>query len=247
MLSEKDDVVVDDTKPEPPSKTPEEQKAIDDARKHEQMLEQERANVARAKETASRAQSELESAQSENESLKEKLAAAEAKAADAGITDVELDESEYTGSDLALVKAIKNLNKKIEVKDKRIAGLEKKSEQYEAQGRQSKAAAARNAAYEELLTDLDSEYGADCRNEAVKKFNELITKGDVPKGNTAKATRVMEKCYKEVKTAKSKTTKPSLPLDSGSGGGIAPNLSGAEIPDGLSLDDAVKHLAGAKT
>ncbi len=230
-------------------KTAEEQKAIDESRKHEQMLEQERANVARAKESAASAQSELESAQSENEELKGKLEAAELKAAQAGIKDVELDESEYAGTDLALVRSIKSLNEKIDTKDKRIAASEKKIADYEAKSLKDRAAAARNTAYEELLSDLDDEYGADCRNAAVKKFNELIADGKIPKGNTAKATRAMEKCYKDAKAAKSKDTKDksSLPLDPGSGGGTAPNLSGAEIPEGLSLDDAVKHLAGAKT
>ena len=77
--STEEDIVVDDNL-EPPAKTPEEQKQIDETRRNEQMLEQERANVVRAKETASRAQSELESTQSENATLKEQLAAAEAKA-----------------------------------------------------------------------------------------------------------------------------------------------------------------------
>jgi len=243
-----EDPVVDD-KP-PVEKTPEEQKAIDEARANEQQLEQERANAKRANETASQAQAELESVQTEYAALQEKLEAAESKAAEAGIKDVELDESEYTGTDLALVKSIKNLNEKIDAKDKRIAASEKKISDYEAQGRKDQAKAARDSAYEELLGDLDDEYGADCRNDAVKKFNELIADGKVPKGSTAKATRVMEKCYKDVKAAKLKDTKEdksSLPLDSGSGGGSAPNLSGAEIPDGLSLDDAVAHLAKAKT
>ena len=250
-VKKEETTVLDDTikDGEKAARTPEEQKAIDEARANEQQLEQERANVKRANETASQAQSELEAAQSENAALQEKLEAAQAKAAEAGIKDVELDESEYTGTDLALVQSIKNLNEKIDAKDKRIAASEKKIADYEAQGRKDQAKAARDSAYEELLGDLDDEYGADCRNDAVKKFNELIAEGKVPKGSTAKATRVMEKCYKDVKAAKSKDTKEksSLPLDSGSGGGSAPNLSGAEIPDGLSLDDAVAHLAKAKT
>jgi len=222
------------------------QRKIDLERQNEQQLEQERSNARRAREELSETQSQLESTHSENEALKAKLAAAEAKAAEAGIHDIDLDESEYQGTDLALVKAIKNLNAKIDAKDKKIEGLEKKASDYEKQSREEQAKLARNSAFEELLSDLDNEYGADCRNDAVQKFNEKCDKGEVPKGNPAKATRIMESCYKEVKAARSKEKKDkSLPLDSGSGGGNAPNLSPFEIKAGQSLDEAVAQIAAA--
>lgn len=213
--------------------------------KTRQRADQEAANARKAREELNETQEVLETARSENESLKEKLAEAESKAVQAGIKDVELDESEYQGTDLALVRAIKILNQKIDVKDKKIDNLEKKATGYEERERQEQAKIARNSVYEELLSDLDGEYGADCRNDAVKKFDELGKKGDIPKGNPAKAARIMEKCYKEVKTAKSKETKKSLPLDTGSGGGGAPNLSGFKFKSGQSLDEAVAQYAAA--
>lgn len=225
------------------ARTPEEQAAIDKARLDKQQLEQEQANTARANEAAKQAQSDLESAKSETETLKEQLATAEAKAAEAGIKDVELKEENYEGTDLDLVKAIKSLEQKLDAKDKQIAGLEKKATGYETQARADKATQARNSVYEELLSDLDEEYGADCRNDAVKRFNELITTGKVPKGNPTKATRAMERCYKEAKAAKAKgKDKSSLSLDPGSGGGSAPNLSGVELKKG-SLDEVDAQVA----
>jgi chromosome segregation ATPase len=223
--------------------------------KEKQQADQAAANAAKAtkvyareRDRADQAESELATARSEAESLKEQLAAAEAKADEAGIADVELDESNYEGTDLALVKSIKALNEKLDTKDKRIAQLEKKATSYEEQDRKDKALQVRKSRYEELLTDLDGEYGPDCRNEAVKKFNELTAKGEVPKGNTAKATRIMERCYKEVKAAadsKSKDSakdKSSLTLDSGSGGGSTPNLTSVEIKEG-SLDEVDAQVA----
>ena len=217
--------------------------------KTRQRADQEAANARKAREELSATQEGLESTRTENETLKAKLAEAENKAAQAGIQDVELDESEYQGTDLALVKSIKILNRKIDAKDKKIDKLEKKATGYEEQDRKDKAKLAQNSAYEELLTSLDKDYGADCRNEAVQKFQKMIDNGEVPKGNPAKATRAMEKCYKEVKTAKSgKKDKSSLPLDSGSGGGAAPNLSGFKFKSGQSLDEAVdQYSAAAKT
>lgn len=230
------------------ARTPEEQSAIDKARLNEQQLEQEKANTARANESTRQAQEDLETARTETESLKEQLEKAEDKAAQAGIQNVELDESQYEGTDLNIVRAVKSLEQKIIAKDKEISNLNKKADGYEKRDRDNQAQSVRESAYEDLLTGLDGEYGADCRNEAVKKFNERIANGDVPKGNVIKATRAMEKCYKEVK-AKAKDSKDkdksSLTLDSGLGGGSPPSLSGAQIPEGLSLDDAVEHLAAA--
>lgn len=217
--------------------------------KTRQRADQEAANAKKAREQLSESQSSLETAQTENEALKEQLAAAEKKAAEAGIEDVELDESQYQTTDIPLVRAIKSLKEKSKAKDERIAGLEKKASDFEEQGRKDKAIQARDEAYEELLTDLDGEYGADCRNEAVKKFDALILEDKVPKGNTAKATRILEKCYKDAKSAKakdSKKDKSSLSLDSGSGGGDAPNLSGVEIKEG-SLDEVAAQYAAAAT
>lgn len=214
--------------------------------KTRQRADQEAANAKKAREELSESQSELETAQSENESLKTKLAEAEDKAAQAGIKDVNLDESDFEGTDLQLVRAIKSLKEEQVVKDKEIKSLKDKAAGYEEQDRKDKEAQARNSNYEELLTGLDSEYGADCRNDAVAKFNEMIDKGEVPKGNPIKATRAMEACYKAVKAAQStKKEKSSLPLDSGSGGGSSPSLSGTTIPDGLSLDEAVEHVKAA--
>lgn len=228
------------------SRTPEEQSAIDKARVAEQAIEQERASTKRANEATREAQSGLETAKSENESLKEQLAEAEAKAAEAGIKDVELKEEDFEGTDLAIVRAVKSLNEKLEAKDTEIKGLKKKASDYEAQVRKDNAASETNSAYEELLTELDSEHGADNRNEAVKKFNELAAEGKVPKGRPAKAALIMARCYKEAKAAKAKPKEKSeLPLDDGKGGGTPPNLSGVEIKEGQSLDDAVAQIAAA--
>ena len=41
------------------------------------------------------------------------------------------------------------------------------------------------------------------KNEAVKKFNELVADGKVSRGRPEKATRTMERCYKEANKAKS--------------------------------------------
>ena len=229
------------------AKTPEEQAAIDTARQAEQQLEQERGNTRRANGATQQAQADLEAAQSETATLQEKLEAAQSKAAEAGIDNVELNEQDYTTTDIPLVRAINAIKKQLDAKDKRIACLEKKATGYEKQAHIDSATAASNSAYDELLTDLDAEYGADCRNEAVKAFNALRADGKVEKGRPAKATRALEQCYRDAKAAKAKnksTSKSDLNLDTGSGGGSPANLAGVEIKDG-SLDDVANQYAAA--
>ena len=232
-------------------KTPEQQKAIDNARKAEQQLEQEQGNTRRANEATRQAQTSLDTANTENESLKEQLEAAQAKASLAGIEDVKLDEDDYeTASDLKMVKAIKNLEAKQTAKDAEIASLTKKAAGYEANAAKDKAATARTEAYNDLLTSLDTDYGADCRNEAVESFNAMVTAGKVQTNSPAHATRTLEKCYKVVKAAKDKSKaeakKLNLDLDTGSGGGDSPNLTGIDIKEG-SLDDVHKQFAKVST
>lgn len=218
--------------------------------KTRQRADQEAANAKKAREELSETQTELETAQSETESLKAKLAEAETKAAQAGITEIKLDESEYQGTDLNLVRAIKSLKQELLASNKETKALKDKAAGYEDRDRKEQAKLAQNSNYEELLSDLDDEYGADCRNEALKKFNEMCKSGEVPKGNPTKATRAMEKCYKEVKAKSKETKKSSLSLDTGSGGGNTPNLTGSNIKEG-SLDDVDAQISktafGAKT
>jgi len=223
------------------TKTPDEQAAIDKARKDEQQLEQERSNTLRANESAKQAQANADAALAANAELKQQLAAATAKAAEAGITNVELDESQYEGTDLALVRKIKALDAKIDAKDARIEGLETNAADTAKQARSDAAKVASNAAYDEILTDLDAEYGADCRNEAIKAFEALNEKGEVPTGKPAKATRMLEKCYKDAKALKDKETPAKkTDLDIGGGGGVSETLTGKEIKEG-SLDDVAKQ------
>jgi chromosome segregation ATPase len=218
-----------------------ETKEVDKVR---QRADQEAANARKAREELHSTRSALESAKAETTTLQRQLKEAEAKAVQAGIKDVELNDEDYDGPALKLVQAVRALNEKIAAKDTRISGLENKVSGYETQLQNEAAAKVRNDTYEELLTDLDTEYGADCRNEAVVQFNQLAAEGKVPKGNPAKATRIMEQCYKAVKAEKSKPDKKkSVPLDS-KGGGTATTLSGKTLKKG-SLDDVVKQLATA--
>ncbi len=135
-------------------------------------------------------------------------------------------------------------------KDKEVIDLKKKADGYEANSKAKEAKAERVEAYNELLTSLDKDYGADCRNEAVEAFNSMVTAGTVQTNRPAHATRTLEKCYKVVKAtkdkAKAEAKKLNLDLDTGSGGGDSPNLTGVDIKEG-SLDEVHKQFAAVAT
>ncbi len=231
------------------ARSPEEQSAIDKSRLSEQQLEQEKSNTARANQSAREAQAGLETAEAENATLQQKLTDAEAKASEAGIKDVELDPGKYEGDDVAMVQAINSIKDQMKIKDAKIETLAKKAEAYEEAARQKEAKAAGVEAYEDLLKDLDKDYGADHRNKAVEAFNILKEAGEVPKGQPAKATRILEHCYKEAKAVKDKADADkkdkTLKLDTPGGGDAPnPNLTSAEIKEG-SLDDVADQYAVA--
>lgn len=228
------------------AKTPEEQAAIDTARKAEQQLEQEQGNTRRANAAAHAAQTEADEAKSQVEDLQAKLEAAEVKASKAGISNVKLNLDDYTDTDRALVQSIQALQDQVEAKDKRLDGLEKKAMGYEQKAKKDEAHAASASAYEELLTGLDADYGADNRNEAVKMFNAMADAGEVQRSRPAQCTRALERCYREVKAAKDKATKkePGKELDIGDGGGSGVHLGTKEIKEGVSLDEYTRQLSG---
>ncbi len=222
--------------------------------KTQQALDQEKANAQRARDqaaeaqaTATEVQGQLDTQQQENKGLKEQLAALESKAADQGIATAELKAEDYEGTDVALVNAINSLRGAIKAKDTRIENLEKAKSNYEVQAKADTAKLARNADYNELLQGLDTEYGTEHRNAAVAKFNQRVADGKVQKGSPTKATRAMEQCYKEAaKEAKEKAgkDKSSISLDTGSGGGSPPSLSGVKLKKG-SLDEVHAQAAAA--
>jgi chromosome segregation ATPase len=205
-----------------------------------QQSQQHEANATKAREQATAATSQLTEANTQNESLKAQLAVANAKAESAGI-NIDLNEADYSDTDLPIVKAIKALEKKLETKDAQIDNLTKKASDFESNRAVEDAKTVQEAQYQELLNDMDVDYGPEYRNAAVIAFEKKVADGEVT-GGAAKATRMLEKCYKDAvaavkaKEAKSVIKDGKVKLDSGSGGGSAVNYGGVEITAG-SLED----------
>jgi len=220
-----------------------ERKKQEEFDKARQRADQEAANAQKARSQAAEATRQIEILKQENEEMQSNLEALKSKAEDSGI---DLNEDDFEDSDVTLVKAIKALDAKLTAKDARIKDLEKARDGLLKEREASKAASQRNSVYEELLSDLDEEYGPQHRNAAVKRFSELQQAGKVPVGNPTKATRILEKCYKETRKAADEKAKvnPSDPsLDPGSGGG-SPNLNRVKLKPG-SLAEVSAQLRAA--
>jgi hypothetical protein len=158
----------------------------------------------------------------EKADLEQKLAEAQIKAEEQGIEIVKLDEEEYKDTDIPLVKAIKSLNAQVAVANKKVQNLEKTKDELLQERQKDAETAARNKVYDGLLDDLDGEYGAQHRNAAVAEFDQMIKDGKVPKGDPAKSTRLMEKCYKNAVKAAKKANPDDDSLNLDSTGGNAP-------------------------
>lgn len=228
------------------------------AAKHEKELEVEKqkahqheVNAQKAKERADAAQAALDARAVQHEADKaelDRLQKLQVEREDAEIPDLNPEDFEEAGEKTlaGVINALKTKMKADAAESKEeIKNLNKTKNELLKQQKADKAAAQRMQQYNELLYDFDKDYGHEHRNAAVNAFNKLVAEGKVPAG-TAKATRVMEKCYKDaVKAAKDAKEKDSddgaVVLDPGRGGGDTTRLSKVKLTKG-SLDDVAAQL-----
>lgn len=203
-----------------------------------QQSQQHEGNAKRATAAAEAANSQLGEANTQLEDLKSQLAVANAKAEASGV-DVELNEADYSDTDVQLVKKIKALDARLAAGQAEITAIRSEGAKAKAKEAATEAKAGQEAAYQDILNDMDVDYGPEHRNAAVKAFDALVQDGKVI-GGPAKATRILEKCYKDAVKAvvakDAKNKKDGVRLDSGSGGGVGESFSGVELTAG-SLED----------
>lgn len=214
--------------------------------KDRQKQDQDAANQRKyqqAQAQAEEARQQAEKLAQEKAELQQKLDDLQLKADEQGITIPELNEEDYQEGDVNIVKAIKALQSQLEVKSKRLQNLEKVKDDLMEERRVNAEVDARNTVYNNLLDDLDTEYGAQHRNAAVAAFDKLIKDSKVPKGNPTKATRIMEKCYRDAaKAAKDKEKfDGSVNLDTGSGGNAPGGMSSLKLKPG-SLNQVIDQV-----
>lgn len=251
-----DDVIKDVKDDLGEGKKKEDQEKFD---KERQRADQEAANAKKSRDEAAQAKAEnatvrteLSTLETERQRLEGELVEARAKLS--GNQMPAIDVAEMDGNEKVLAQSIQVLQKQISdnaeaAKQERDAH-QAKITQYETAEAQKVQQARSDASYNELLSSLDSDYGAECRNEAVAAYQEKWANGDVPKDNAAAATRILEKCYAAA-TKKQKSTgdKKGFSSDTGSGGGRpGAGISTLNTKQGdRSLTEVVAEAKGAMT
>jgi len=242
--------------PEGDDDDPEAKKAAEEKAKQEafdkerQAKEQNAANERKYQEAQARAteaEGTLATVQQQLEDNQVRLDELEQQAAEQGITGPDLKIEDYSGDDVPLVKAVLAQRKSNEAINARLDKAEKAQKERDQKAQEQEAAGQRSKVFNDILTELDEDYGAQNRNAAIKLWDAKVAAGEVPKGNPARATRIMEKCYKEAKTAADKAEKenPTVNLDSGRGGG-GPGSGLRKVPlKSGSLEEVSAQLAGS--
>lgn len=201
-----------------------------------QQSDQHKANAERANEKTNEVTEQLEAANSRTAELEQQLEEAKSAASDAGVDIDKMDLKDFTETDVDIVRAIKSLNAEMKTVKSENKGLKETANKFKTDQATKAATSEKDKAYQSLLSDLDKDYGAENRNVAVKAFEAKVTAGEV-KGGPAKATRILEGCYKAAAADSTKTgKKASVRLDSVTGGGEEINYSGLELTEGT-LDE----------
>ena len=229
-----------------------EKKAWDKTR---QEVDQYKASVEKMSEEKAALQGQVTELQTEIEAERsataEKLAAieekleAKAKAEDTKVDDIDTLDPDYV--DVKVINALKSLKAQgeqlraeIAAKDKDLAALKKAKEAYEAEKVQSAEEQRRSELKEAMLSDLDAEFGAKFRNDAVKMANEKVKKdGKAPEGDFF-IYKFIRECYKEVaeKAPKETPKEPKVPVDTGAG---SIGFKSEGLKEG-SIDEVMKDL-----
>ena len=122
-----------------------------------------------------------------------------------------------------LVKVAAAMKKTITAQAKKLASLEGKARQFENLETNRAAQSERNGILEEVCAELETEFGAGLRNDALKIMAQ-INEEQGPPANSAKATLCLRTCFKQAKEARieaeNKTTeKKKSNIPPGEGGG----------------------------
>jgi len=229
-----------------------EKKAWDKTR---QEVDQYKASVEKMSEEKAELQGQVETLQdtieAERAATAEKLASieekleAKAKAEDTKVDDIDSLDPDYV--DAKVINALKSLKAQgdqlraqLADKDKDLAALKQAKEAYEAEKAQSAEEQRKAALKESMLSDLDAEFGAKFRNDAVKLANDKVKKdGKAPEGDYH-IFQFIRKCYKEIaeKAPKDTPKEPKVPVDTGAG---SIGFKSEGLKEG-SIDEVMKDL-----
>ena len=129
--------------------------------------------------------------------------------------DVNLDELESEFIDPTVYKVIKNLQSKLSNLENIAETYRKTETDRQAKEREQQLEVAKEKAKNEIIGDIESEFGSQFRNEALKRADEICNKRGYAPQDRYEAAKILRQCYKEISSQKTTTPKKAIPSDSG--------------------------------
>ena len=225
MLTDKKEVIEEETEETPDKETIEGKKAEENKEgkgkvgwdKERQRADQEAANARRARAAAEDAYAKLATRELEFDEAKKELGELKAKLT----STAELGELDPDTVDLGVIKHINRLQKRLDDAEKNLDGQKAKIVQYEKLEAGRESSRYKEQMIEKILTPLDKKYGAKYRNAAKKMADDLVNSGEEKVPTDALDARdLLEDCYIKVsgqdKETSSKKTS-SVKTDTGEG------------------------------
>lgn len=173
------------------------------------------------------------------EQLQQQLSTAQVAQTQSESLDSDMYDEKLIQKISKLESAIDNANKSAAESNAKIKELDDAKTQFETNAANDREETRKAARKEQILGDLDKDYGAKFRNEALKLAQEEVNQtGNAPDGDLA-VHKLLEKHYKAL-SAKPGTTKSFSPVQVDTGdGGVA--FSEDEIQEG-SRDEVMAQI-----
>jgi hypothetical protein len=186
-----------------------------DLAKPEWDAERQRADQAEANfRKLQREKAEIESKAQQTEA---KIAEYEAKLAEvAKANDINLDGMEDEFVDPAAYRVVKSLQQKLSSLETLANDYKKQEQERQAKEKERQLEQSREQAKNEILTDIESEYGVQYRNDALKMADSICEKRGYPPQDRYEAATILRKCYRDLSTKKA-TPSSKTPVSTDSG------------------------------
>lgn len=180
--------------------------------KERQRADQAEANYRKADEKVQATESKLEVQANQIESMQKRL---DQFAKD---HEVDLNEADPNMVDPTVLKALKSMQVKIDAATERADRLEQAKDELAKDLKNQAQNARQEQAKSDIVSDIEEEFPAKFRNEAIRKANQIVTDRGYAPVDRYEAAKILRGCYKELAAPKTAPKKATVPTDTGGGG-----------------------------
>jgi vacuolar-type H+-ATPase subunit I/STV1 len=161
-----------------------------------QRADQAEANFRKLQREQSEKEAKLDAAIKQSEALQAKLDEI-AKA-----NDIDLDSMDTALVDASVLKVLKATKDRVDAANRRVSELEKVAKGYEEQKVKDQIATQQEQAKQEILADIEAEFPAKFRNEAIKMADKICADRGYSPSDRYEASKLLRSCYKRLSETK---------------------------------------------